>query len=89
LDVFTPIIYPSSLIPNNWRWLFIFNPLTGIIEGYRSAIFGRSFDFTSLGISILITVVILIYSVYRFRHWSAVSPILFKIKLTTAVEHAE
>jgi len=63
----TPIIYPSSLIPDEWRWLFQINPLTGIVEGYRSAIFGKPFDLTGLGISIFITLVVLIYSAYTFR----------------------
>lgn len=63
----TPIIYPSSLIPDEWRWLFVFNPLTGLVEGYRSAIFGKPFDLTGLGVSILIILVVLIYSAYNFR----------------------
>jgi lipopolysaccharide transport system permease protein len=63
----TPIIYPSSLIPDKWRWLFIINPLTGLIEGYRSAIFGTPFDFVGLGVSIFIIFAALIYSAYTFR----------------------
>ncbi len=63
----TPIIYPSSLIPDKWRWLFMINPLTGLIEGYRSAIFGKPFDLTGLGISIFFIFVVLIYSAYTFR----------------------
>jgi len=63
----TPIIYPSSLIPDKWRWLFILNPLTGLIEGYRSAIFGTPFDFVGLGVSIFIIFAALIYSAYTFR----------------------
>lgn len=63
----TPVIYPSSLIPENWRWLYRLNPLTGLIEGYRSAIFGKPFDFAGLGISIFIILIVLIYSAYTFR----------------------
>ena len=63
----TPIIYPSSLIPDKWRWLFRINPLTGLIEGYRSAIFGKPFDLTGLAISIFFIFVVLIYSAYTFR----------------------
>ncbi len=63
----TPIIYPSSLIPDKWRWLFIINPLTGLIEGYRSAIFGTPFDFVGIGVSIFIIFAALIYSAYTFR----------------------
>jgi lipopolysaccharide transport system permease protein len=63
----TPIIYPSSLIPDEWRWLFIINPLTGLIEGYRSAIFGTPFDFVGIGVSIFIIFAALICSAYTFR----------------------
>jgi lipopolysaccharide transport system permease protein len=63
----TPIIYPSSLVPDKWRGLFLINPLTGLIEGYRSAIFGKPFDLMGLGISIFIIFVVLIYSAHTFR----------------------
>jgi len=63
----TPIIYPSSLMPEKWRWLLQINPLVGQIEGYRSAFFNRPFDWTGLGISALVTFAILIYAAYNFR----------------------
>ena len=63
----TPVIYPSSLIPEKWRWLSKINPLSGLIEAYRSAIFGKPFDFLSLSISIIVIFVLLIYSVRTFR----------------------
>jgi lipopolysaccharide transport system permease protein len=63
----TPIIYPASIVPENWRWVLAFNPLTGIIEGFRSAFFARPFDWLGLSISIVMTFLILIYSAYSFR----------------------
>jgi len=63
----SPIIYPTTLLPEQWRWVFRFNPLTGIIEGYRSSLFGQPLNWTSLGISTLITLVILVYAAYSFR----------------------
>lgn len=63
----SPIIYPPTILPEKWRWLFAFNPMTGIIEGYRSAIFGKSFDWFSLGLAAIITFVILFYSAYMFK----------------------
>lgn len=63
----SPIIYPPTILPEKWRWLFAFNPMTGIIEGYRSAIFGKSFDWFSLGMSALITFAVLLYSAYTFK----------------------
>jgi lipopolysaccharide transport system permease protein len=63
----SPIIYPSSIVPPKWRWLFELNPLTGIIEGYRSALFGRPFNWKALGISTAITVGFLVFAAYSFR----------------------
>lgn len=63
----TPIVYPSSLLPANWQWAIRLNPLTGILEGYRAALFGRPFDWRALGIGTSITLVLLVYAAYSFR----------------------
>jgi lipopolysaccharide transport system permease protein len=63
----SPVIYPPSLVPERYRWLLFCNPLTGIIDGYRSALFGQSFDWLAIGISAAITLALLIYSAYNFR----------------------
>ncbi len=63
----TPVIYPVSFIPARWRWLLKFNPMTGIIEGFRSAIFGRPFDWPILASSAAITIALLVYATYSFK----------------------
>ncbi|MBC7900775.1 MAG: ABC transporter permease [Saprospiraceae bacterium] len=63
----TPIIYPSSMVPEKWRLLLALNPMTGLIEAYRSAFFGKPFDWIALGISAVLTVLILVYAAYSFR----------------------
>ena len=63
----TPIIYPSSLVPEKWRWLIALNPLSGQIEAYRSAFFGKPFDWLALSISAVLTLAILFYAAYTFR----------------------
>jgi lipopolysaccharide transport system permease protein len=63
----TPIIYPISLAPARWRWVFLLNPLAGIIEGYRSAFFGRPFDWLALAISTALTLSLLLYAAFYFR----------------------
>ncbi len=63
----TPIIYPASLVPDKWRWLLALNPLTGQIEAYRSAFFGKPFDWFALAISTVLTLVILFYAAFTFR----------------------
>jgi len=37
----SPVAYPSSLIPERWRWLYGLNPMAGVIDGFRWAITGR------------------------------------------------
>ena len=63
----SPIIYPADILPARWRWVLELNPITGIIEGFRSALFGRPFNWVSLSISALITVFALVYAAYSFK----------------------
>jgi len=37
----SPVAYPSSLVPDRWRWLYGLNPMAGVIEGFRWALTGR------------------------------------------------
>jgi lipopolysaccharide transport system permease protein len=69
----SPVIYPASLMPQKWRWVLWLNPLTGIIEGFRSALFGRNlFDWRALGLSTVMTFGVLVYSAYTFRRMERV-----------------
>ena len=63
----TPIIYPTSLVPAKWRWALALNPLTGIIEALRAALFGRPLDWTLLIISAIATLLILVCAAFAFR----------------------
>jgi lipopolysaccharide transport system permease protein len=38
----TPIVYPSSLLPEPWRTLYGINPMAGVIEGFRWALLGTA-----------------------------------------------
>jgi lipopolysaccharide transport system permease protein len=37
----SPVAYPSSLVPQKWRWLYGINPMAGVIEGFRWSLVGR------------------------------------------------
>lgn len=63
----TPVIYPASLVPAKWRWVLALNPLTGIIEGFRSSLFARPFAWGYLAFSTIFTIALLIYAAYSFR----------------------
>ncbi len=63
----SPIAYPASVVPQRFRFLYSLNPLTGIIEGYRAALFGQPINWSSLGIVIPITLALLAYASHEFR----------------------
>ena len=36
----SPVVYPSSLVPIQWQWLYGLNPMAGVISGFRWALTG-------------------------------------------------
>jgi lipopolysaccharide transport system permease protein len=63
----SPVVYSTSLVPGRWRGVYALNPLVGVIDGFRAAILGRPFDWTTLTISAAVTVVVVVPSLYVFR----------------------
>lgn len=63
----TPVIFPVSLVPDRWQWLLYLNPMTGLVEGFRSAFLGKPFDLTGLGISFAIAIAIFLAGVAYFE----------------------
>ena len=63
----TPIIYPISFIPERWRWILVLNPLTGIIDGFRSALFGQAFRLSEFVVLTILTLLFLVYAAYSFK----------------------
>jgi lipopolysaccharide transport system permease protein len=37
----SPVAYPTSLVPQKWRWLYGLNPMAGVIDGFRWALTGH------------------------------------------------
>jgi len=64
----SPVIYPVSMVPAQWRALFALNPAVGFIEGCRWAVLGRSAINTHiLGITIIMSVLALMTGLFFFR----------------------
>lgn len=64
----TPIAYPSGIIPEKWRLWYGINPMAGIVEAFRWALLGTGqVPVALLGVSILVTLAILISGLYYFR----------------------
>ena len=63
----SPVIYPTSLVPEQWRWILMLNPFTGIVESYRSALFGLEIHWWALAYSLVFAMLLLSFSAYTFR----------------------
>jgi len=62
----TPIVYPASLFPENWRWVLYLNPMAGLAEGFRAAFLGRPLDPVPTAMSFLLSAAILAIGVSFF-----------------------
>lgn len=63
----SPVVYPTTFVPANWKWLYELNPVSGSISGFRAALLGADFDWRGLLISLGITLVLLVYSTFVFK----------------------
>lgn len=51
----TPVLYSSSLVPEEWRLLYGLNPMAGVVEGFRWALLGKS---EGAGLLVLVSAVV-------------------------------
>ena len=63
----SPIFYPPEILSEKARFLLAFNPLTGILQGFRAALFGEKFDWLTIGISTGVIVVLMLVSLFVFK----------------------
>jgi len=62
----TPVIYPTELFPDKYRWIFQLNPMAVIINAYRQVVLGGGMpNIQSLGIALILSLIILVGS-YKF-----------------------
>jgi len=65
----SPIVYPVSLVPEQWRLLYSLNPMVAVIEGFRWALVGQSApDLLAMVASSVVGIVLLIAGTVYFRH---------------------
>ncbi|WP_224996727.1 ABC transporter permease [Cesiribacter sp. SM1] len=64
----TPVIYPLAIIPENVRWLVLWNPLTSLFEVFRYAMLGSgTVDLLGLAYSVVVSLVLLLVSFMIFN----------------------
>lgn len=55
----TPVVFPLSVVPERWRWVLSINPMTGFVEGFRSAFLDKPFALAPLAVSFAIAIAVL------------------------------
>jgi len=66
----TPVLYPTSLVPEGWRWLYALNPMTAVTESFRWAMLkgAAAPDPLAIAASGVAVLVLLFSGVAYFRH---------------------
>jgi len=62
----SPIVYSSSIIPAQWRWLYDLNPMTGVVEGFRWATLGGARPDAAIAESVLVSIAVLLVALIYF-----------------------
>jgi lipopolysaccharide transport system permease protein len=64
----SPIVYPASIIPGKYRFLYALNPMVGVIEGFRSALLGTTaFPLGMILISSAVSLVLFLIGIMYFK----------------------
>jgi lipopolysaccharide transport system permease protein len=64
----TPIAYPSSLLPPEWRPVYALNPMVGVVEGFRWALLGTdTAPGPMMAVSAAVALVLLVSGAFVFR----------------------
>jgi lipopolysaccharide transport system permease protein len=64
----SPVVYPASMIPEQYRLIYAINPMSGIIEGFRSALLGTvAFPTQMLLVSSLVSLIVVVIGALYFK----------------------
>lgn len=61
---FTPVFFPTTIIPEQYHFLLYFNPMAGIIAGFRYALLGEAFPGIHYWLSSLVVVVLTFLAIW-------------------------
>lgn len=63
----SPVVYPTSLVPEGYRWIYSLNPMVGVIEGVRWTLLGTARpDFQAIVIGAIVIVFVLVSGLVYF-----------------------
>ena len=63
----SPVVYAVSIVPAEWHWVLGINPMAGLIDGFRSAVLGKPWNFITLSVSCFSSTTLFLFGIYMFR----------------------
>jgi len=63
----SPVVYPASLVPESYRFLYGLNPMAGVIEGFRWALLGTEIPGAMILVSVGVVALLLVSGAFYFR----------------------
>ena len=64
----SPVVYPVSMMPQKYRLIYAINPMSGVIEGFRSALLGTvAFPTGMLLVSTVVSIAVFVIGALYFR----------------------
>lgn len=63
----TPVVYPMSMVPDRFIFIYKLNPMVGLVEGYRAALFSLPFEPVLIVQSLFVSIFIFITGYLTFK----------------------
>ena len=67
----SPVVYPTSLVPARWQFIYRVNPLVGLIGSFRAVVLGAPIDWFALAWAVGIIAALFVYAAFVFRRMEA------------------
>ena len=64
----SPVVYPVSLIPERWQWVYSLNPMVGVLDGFRWCLLDRPAPgLEVVGVSALVGITLIVTGLFYFK----------------------
>ena len=63
----TPVFYPGTIVPDNFRFILYLNPVAGIIEYFRAILFGNALPDNGYLIGFAIITVLFVSAIFVYK----------------------
>jgi lipopolysaccharide transport system permease protein len=65
----SPVGFMSDIVPDTWRFWYSLNPMVGVIDGFRWAVLGPTFEpyWPGFAVSVAVVAVCSVTGIYHFR----------------------